>query len=59
MKKIIIIAGDPNSINSEIIFKVWKRLSNSIKKKIFLIANYNLIKAQAKKIKSKNKFRKI
>ena len=45
MKKIIIIAGDPNSINSEIIFKVWKRLSKSTKKRIFLIANHNLIKA--------------
>ena len=25
--KIIIISGDPNSINSEIIFKAWKEVS--------------------------------
>ena len=27
MKKIVIVTGDPNSINSEIIFKSWKRVS--------------------------------
>ena len=32
MKKIILVTGDPNSINSEIIFKCWKNLSNKIKK---------------------------
>ena len=32
-KKIIIISGDPNSINSELIFKSWKRLNTSVKKK--------------------------
>ena len=26
-KKIIIISGDPNSINSEIILKTWKKLN--------------------------------
>lgn len=47
-KKIIIIAGDPRSINSEIIFKCWKKLSNNIKKNIYLIANFKLIKEQFK-----------
>ena len=37
--KIIIIAGDPNSINSEIIYKTWKKIDNKIKKKLYLIAN--------------------
>ena len=46
VKKILIVAGDPNSINSEIIFKSWLKLNNSIKKKIYVIANYNLIKEQ-------------
>ena len=32
-KKIIIITGDPNSINSEIIFKTWKKLDKRTKKK--------------------------
>ena len=52
-KKIIIIAGDPNSINSEIISKIWKIISPSVKKKIYLIANFNLINKQFKKIKSR------
>ena len=28
-EKKIIILGDPNSINSEIIYKSWKKLNNS------------------------------
>ena len=35
MKKILIVGGDPNSINSEIIYKSWKKLKTSVKKKIF------------------------
>ena len=50
-KKIIIIGGDPNSINSEIIFKSWKKLSKSVKKKIFIVANYELIKKQLYQLK--------
>jgi 4-hydroxy-L-threonine phosphate dehydrogenase PdxA len=46
IKKILIVAGDPNSINSEIIFKSWLKLNNSIKKKIYVIANYELIQEQ-------------
>ena len=37
--KIIIIAGDPNSVNSEIISKVWRAVNPSLKKKLYLIAN--------------------
>ena len=40
--KIIIVAGDPNSINSEIIYKAWKKIDNKIKKRLYLIAIYNL-----------------
>lgn len=50
-KKIIIVAGDPISINSEIIFKSWKKINNSLKKKIVVIANFELIKKQFKKLK--------
>ena len=32
-KKILIFSGDPNSINSEIIFKCWKNINNITKKK--------------------------
>ena len=52
-KKIIIIAGDPNSVNSEIISKIWKVINLSIKKKIYLVANFNLITKQFKELKSK------
>ncbi len=52
-KKILIVSGDPNSINSEIIYKVWKKLNISIKKKIYLISNYKLISSQFKKLKYK------
>jgi len=52
-KKIIIVAGDPHSINAEIIHKVWKKIDKKIKRKIFLIANFKLIKAQFKKLNSK------
>ncbi len=50
MKKIVIISGDPNSINSEILYKSWKKLGNNLKKKIYIISNYKLIKKQFKKL---------
>ena len=49
-KKIIIISGDPNSINSEIIFKTWKKINNQLKKKIYFISNFELLKSQFKKL---------
>ena len=58
-KKIIIIAGDPNSINSEIIYKSWKKINISLKKKIYFIANYNLLKRQFKILKYNVKLQKI
>ena len=33
MKKIILISGDPNSINSEIIFKSLNKINKNVKKK--------------------------
>ena len=55
MKKIILVSGDPNSINSEIIGKSWKKISNSLKKKIYLISSYNLIKDQFQKMRFSTK----
>jgi len=52
-KKIILVTGDPNSINSEIIFKSWKKLSSKKRENIFLISNFNLLKDQFKKLKYK------
>ncbi|MDB9795794.1 4-hydroxythreonine-4-phosphate dehydrogenase PdxA [Pelagibacteraceae bacterium] len=48
IKLIGIIAGEPNSINSEIIVKAWKRIK--IKNKLFIIGNYKLLKNQINKI---------
>ena len=58
-KKIILISGDPNSINSEIIFKCWKKLPAQIKKRIILISNYELLKNQFDKLKYKIRLTKI
>lgn len=50
IKKILLVTGDPNSINTEIIFKAWKKISQRAKNKIYLISNERLIKAQLKKL---------
>ena len=52
-KKIILVTGDPNSINSELIFKCWKKLSKKVKKNLFLVSNYRLLKEQFKKLNYK------
>ena len=55
-KNIIILSGDPNSINSELIFKTFVKLSNKDKKKIYLITNFDLFKAQLNQLKLLFKF---
>tara|TARA_B100001057_G_scaffold291494_1_gene291521 strand:- start:15176 stop:16135 length:960 start_codon:yes stop_codon:yes gene_type:complete len=52
-KKIILVFGDPNSINSEIIFKSWNKLSGPLKKRIYLVGSYDLILSQFKKLNYK------
>ena len=56
MKKIILISGDPNSINSELIYKSLKKIDKKVKKKIYLITNFKLIKSQLRKLKFNLKF---
>ena len=51
--------GDPNSINSEIIYKVWKRLNNNIAKRIYLIGSYKLVVAQFKILDFRTKIKKV
>ena len=58
-KKILIVTGDPNSINSEIIFKVWKRLNNDVKNRIYFISNYKLFNSQFNKLKYYIKTEKV
>lgn len=52
-KKLIIVCGDPNSINSEIIYKCWTKLKNSQKEKIYFVSNYDLLKKQFYKLNYK------
>lgn len=58
-KKIIIISGDPNSINPEIIYKSWKKLNKITKKKIYIISNFRLLNDQFKSLKYKIKLKKV
>ena len=58
-KKILILSGDPNSINSEIIYKSWKKISSALKKKIYFISNYNLLKKQFSRLKYKIELEKV
>jgi 4-hydroxythreonine-4-phosphate dehydrogenase len=58
-KKILILSGDPNSINSEIIFKTWKKINNNLRKRIFIISNYKLLKSQFEKLGLKCKLEKF
>ena len=55
-KPIVITLGEPRSINSEIIYKSWKKVKN---KNLFLIGNYLLIKKQLSKLKLKISLKKI
>ena len=57
IKLIAIVAGEPNSINSEIIAKAWKKIKNN--KNLFIIGNYSLLKKQIKKINIKIKVSEI
>ncbi len=57
--KILIITGDPKSINSEIIIKTLKKIPQRIKKKIYLISNYELLKNQFKKFHFYPKMQKV
>ncbi len=60
MKNLIcIIAGEPNSINSELIGKIWKKKKLFKKSKIFIVGNYKIIKKQFEKIKINIKIKKI
>ena len=57
--KIVIVTGDPNSINSEILCKALKRIKNNLKKNIVLIGNCKLLDDQLKKLKMRISFNKI
>ncbi len=58
-KKILIISGDPNSINSEIIFKTIKNCNKKIKKRIYILSNFDLLSKQFKILNVKFKISKV
>ena len=58
-KCIAIIAGEPNSISSEIIFKSWKLRKQYIHKPLFVIGSIQLLNLQKKKLKYQIKIKKI
>ncbi len=56
-KPILIVAGEPNSIFLEILFKIYK--TKKVKNPLILIASLNLLNLQMKKLKFKKKIRII
>ena len=50
-KPIAIIAGEPNSISSEIIFKSWKSKKKYSFPPLLIIGSENLLNSQKKKTK--------
>ena len=58
-KTIAIIAGEPNSISSEIIFKSWKSRKNYVHKPFIVIGSIKLLNSQKKKLNYNIKLKKI
>ena len=58
-KPIAIIAGEPNSISSEIIFKSWQSRKQYIHKPIIVIGSIKLLNLQKKKLKYHIKIKEI
>jgi len=59
IKILAIIAGEPNSISSEIIFKSWKLRNKFNHKSFFIIGNIDLLIKQNKKLKYNVKIKEI
>ena len=58
-KPIAVIAGEPNSISSEIIFKSWKLRKKFIHQPLFIIGSIKLLNLQKKKLNYSIKIKKI
>ena len=58
-KPIAIIAGEPNSIASEIIFKSWKSKNTYKHKPFFIIGSFKLLKSQMRKLSIISKLKKL
>ena len=58
-KSIAIIAGEPNSISSEIIFKSWRLRKKYTHKPLFVIGSIRLLNLQKKKLRYQIKIKRI
>ena len=58
-KAIAIIAGEPNSISSEIIFKSWKLRKKFMHRPFIVIGSIELLNLQQKKLKYHIRLQKI
>ncbi len=58
-EKILIVSGEPISVNPEIIYKSWKKINTKLKKKIYLISNYDLLSKQLKSLNYKIKLNEV
>ena len=58
-KPIAIIAGEPNSISSEIIFKSWKLRKRYIHKPLIIIGSIRLLNLQKKRLRYSIKIKEI
>ena len=58
-KSIAIVAGEPNSISSEIIFKIWKLKKKYTHRPFFIIGSIPLLKQQSKYLKCKINIKEI
>ena len=58
-KPLAIVAGEPNSISSEIIFKSWKLRKKYTHKNLFIVGSINLLNLQKKKLNYKIKIKSI
>ena len=58
-RPVAIVAGEPNSISSEIIFKSWKLRKKYSHKPFIVIGSFDLLNLQKKKLKYKINIKKI
>ena len=58
-KPIAIIAGEPNSISSEIIFRSWQLRKKYLHKPFFIVGSIQLLTLQKRKLNFKFKIKKI
>ena len=58
-KPIAILAGEPNSISSEIIFKSWLLKKKHKYKPLFIVGNMDLLNLQKRRLKYRIRLKKI